>query len=80
MHEAKGRGLTGSDRVSALSKAFHHIFVAVCTPALTSAHSEQLCASSIILLWLLLHRYSFYNILRAAHVINGVLLSERTVL
>ena len=32
----------GSDRVSALSEAFHHIFVAVCTPALQSPHSKLL--------------------------------------
>lgn len=43
----------GSDRVSAPSKAFHHIFVAVCTPALQSEHSKlllMLCGLLCVLL------------------------------
>lgn len=31
----------GSDGVSALTEAFHHVFVAVCTPALGSPHSKR---------------------------------------
>lgn len=43
----------GSDRVSAPSKAFHHIFVVVCTPALQSEHSKlllMLCGLLCVLL------------------------------
>lgn len=32
----------GSDWVSSLSEAFHHICVAVCTPAMQNPHSELL--------------------------------------
>lgn len=32
----------GSDRVSALSEAFHHIFAAMCTPASQNPHSKLL--------------------------------------
>lgn len=38
----------GSDRVSALSEAFHHIFVAVCTPALQNPHSKLLLLRCIV--------------------------------
>lgn len=38
----------GSDRVSALSEAFHHIFVAVCTPALQNPHSKLLLLRCIL--------------------------------
>lgn len=38
----------GSDRVSALSEAFHHIFVAVCTPALQNPHSKLLLLRFIL--------------------------------
>lgn len=38
-----------SDRVSALSEAFHHIFVAVCTPALQTPHSKLLLLLCILL-------------------------------
>lgn len=38
----------GSDGVSALSEAFHHVFVAVCTPALQNPHSKLLLLRCIL--------------------------------
>ena len=43
----------GSDRVLALSEAFHHIFVALCTPALQSPHSKLLLLLCVLLCMLL---------------------------
>lgn len=39
----------GSDGVSALTEAFHHVFVAVCTPALESPHSKRSLGVCIVL-------------------------------
>lgn len=41
----------GSDRVLALTEAFHHIFVDVCTPALQNSHSELLLLHCMLLLY-----------------------------
>lgn len=46
---ARGEARRGSDRVSALSEAFHHTFVAVCTPASQSPHSKLLLLPRMLL-------------------------------
>lgn len=44
-----GLACHGSDGVSALTEAFHHVFVAVCTPALESPHLQRSLGVCIVL-------------------------------
>lgn len=78
----------GSDRVSALSEAFHHIFVAVCTPALQNPHSKLLLLCilpSVVLLQLILivlHAAAMallVNEFRISHVSQYVVLLSKSL-